>query len=65
MNKREYETKLATTIATFFNNPVGYVRFAFADVLLDTWQEELLNDIEDNYRSKPEETLQYAISSGH
>jgi len=65
LNKHEYEVALTKNISTFFNNPIGYVRYAFAGVVLDDWQEELLRDIEEEFKENPEETLQYAVSSGH
>ena len=65
MDKREYEVALTKKMATFFNDPMGYIRYAFAGVTLDKWQENLLSDIEHDYKENPEDTLQYAISSGH
>ena len=65
MNKQQYEIKLAKKIGTFFNDPVGYVRFAFSHIELDSWQEELLQSITEQHSKSPEETLQYAVSSGH
>jgi len=65
MTKQEYELELTKRIGGFFNDPVGYFRFAFKDVELDTWQDELLTDISTRFKEDPEETLRYAVSSGH
>lgn len=65
MNEREYEIALTEKMATFFYDPIGYVRYAFAHVELDDWQEDLLKDIEVEFKKDPKGTPQFAISSGH
>lgn len=53
---------------------MGYIRFAFpwkeegsdlAKYDLDTWQSELFTHIGKAQEERPEDSLQYAISSGH
>jgi len=75
VDKHQFELELTKKIATFKYDPNGYARFAFpwkreegplADYSgLDVWQEDLFSDIEQDQKNNPEDSLQYAISSGH
>lgn len=75
MNKQEYEVELTKTIGTFKHDPVGFIKFIFPwgkegtplehYDSLDTWQEDIFNNIHESQEESPEDSLQYAISSGH
>jgi len=69
------EADIAETIGAYYDNPYGYVMFAFPwgrpggplehETGPDKWQAEQLTDIGNLFLENPEATLQDAIASGH
>ena len=73
LSASEYELELANDIAEFYDDPVGYIYYAFAwgeGELAefdgpDTWQLEQLERIGQRFRDDPEATIREATASGH
>lgn len=65
--KGEAETRLIEDIAAFYDDPLGYVRYAFPweeGEGPDTWQVEQLEDIGEAVRTA-ETAIQFADATGH
>jgi len=66
-----YESNLISEIGQYFDDPLGFVLFAFpwgeeeGLVAPDEWQIEQLTRLGERIKSKPMATIQEAISSGH
>jgi len=75
MGKNQYEAELVKDIAQFYDDPYGYVLYAFpwgepgTDLEEhdgpDEWQRELLLKIRDALKADPMANIQSAIASGH
>ena len=73
MTEAEFEIALAEDIAEFYDDPYGYVCYAFdwgiGDLEEfdgpDEWQKAQLNRIGQKFKEDPETTIREAIASGH
>ena len=73
MSEGEFEAALAEDIADFYDDPLGFVMYAFewgVDELEgfdgpDEWQSEQLRRIGDAFKKDPECSIREAIASGH
>ena len=73
MTSAQFEKELAEDIAEFYDDPVGFVKYAFPwsqgelrdHPGPDTWQEEQLARVGEKYKKDPSATIREAIASGH
>lgn len=71
--KGSFEEQLVADIAEFYDDPVGFVRYAFSwgEGILkdsdgpDTWQCDLLEAVGAKFRNDPFTTIRAAVASGH
>lgn len=75
LSEAEFEDELTKDIGEFYDDPYGYVMYAFPwgekDSFLenydgpDVWQKEQLQRVGEKFKKDPETTIREAISSGH
>ena len=75
MNESEFEDEILTDIEEFYDDPLGFIHYAFPwgekGTLLedfkgpDTWQREQLERVGQAFRDDPETTIKEAVASGH
>ena len=75
MNESEFELELLEDIAEFYDDPLGFIHYAFPwgekDTLLedfkgpDKWQREQLERVGQAFKDDPETTIKEAVASGH
>ena len=75
MNESEFEDEILTDIEEFYDDPLGFIHYAFPwgekDTLLedfkgpDRWQREQLERVGQAFRDDPETTIKEAVASGH
>jgi len=76
MNKQQFELALAKKVATFVDDPLGFVLWAFPwgekGTPLekfsgpDKWQSDYLSSMGTRIKARPDDfRLQYSTSSGH
>lgn len=73
MTQSQYEIELSEDIGEFYDDPFGYVHYAFAWGVgeleeydgPDEWQSEQLRRIGEKFLEDPETTVREAVASGH
>jgi len=73
MGKVQFENELLVDIAEFYDDPLGFVYYAFdwghGDLTdmdgPDDWQAQQLHDVGEAFRKNPETNIREAIASGH
>lgn len=73
MTDAQYEEALLEDMARFYDDPVGFVYYAFpwgqgelaGQTGPDVWQEAMLNEVAAKLRADPDATIREATASGH
>ena len=75
LSQAEYESELADDLAEFYDDPLGFVMYAFPWGVKggeleefdgpDTWQEEQMLRVAEQIQENPRKTIRESIASGH